>query len=161
MQLNPVSESFATPEDHSWLGSADGTQFPRSITLDASTFTATPFPGLLVKSGTLLGKITSGGKYGPYDSSASDGRQTPVGFLYATVDLTQGGLVPTGADAPAAILRRGVIRAAKVPQGTGSSATTPGAIDTATGPALTTLTGSAPYTLPVALIEFRARFLFV
>ncbi|WP_256789827.1 head decoration protein [Frankia sp. AvcI1] len=160
MNLNPNSTTYSKPEDHSWLRSKADTEFGVSITLDATKFGSTPFPGLIVRSGTLLGKVTASGKYGPYKSDASDGTQTPIGFLLATIDLTQGGLVVAGADSPASLLWRGAIVAAKVPQGTGASSTTPGAIDTATGPALTTLTGSAPYTLPTALIEFRARFLF-
>lgn len=160
MNLNPTSTTYVKPEDHSWLRSQADTQFGISITLAAASFDSGDFAGLIIRSGTLLGKITASGLYGPYDSGASDGTQTPVGFLLATIDLTGGGRAPTGANSPAALLWRGAIVAAKVPQGTGSSATIPGAIDTATGPAIPTLTGSAPYTLPVALLEFRARFLF-
>lgn len=129
MQLNPVSTTFVPAEDQTWLASADGTQYTEPITLDTSAFGTTPFPAHLIKSGTVLGKITATGKYGPYKSDASDGTELPIGFLFTTKDLTNGGQVAAGADASAALLVRGKIVAAKVPQGTGSSATTPGALD--------------------------------
>jgi hypothetical protein len=54
-------------EDRSWLGSAHGTTATRTITLDTSAFTAaTHFPDGYVKSGTVLGRITASGLYGPY-----------------------------------------------------------------------------------------------
>jgi hypothetical protein len=39
-------------------------------------------------AGTVLGKITASGKYGPYDDTATDGRQTAVGILAEDVDAT-------------------------------------------------------------------------
>lgn len=41
-----------------------------------------------LSAGTVLGKITASGKYGPYDDSAADGRQTAVGILGEDVDAT-------------------------------------------------------------------------
>ncbi|MBC7327553.1 head decoration protein [bacterium] len=41
-----------------------------------------------LSAGTVLGKITASGKYGPYDDSATDGRQTAVGILGEDVDAT-------------------------------------------------------------------------
>lgn len=156
MNLNPNSQTFSKPEDHSWLRSADGTQYPISITLDYSLFGSTPFPGLIVRSGTVLGKVTASGKYGPYKSDASDGTQLPAGFLLATIDLTNGGLVTAGADSPAALLWRGAIVAAKVPQGTGSSATTPGALDSVATTFPTDLT--AVSAVEAAVIQFLSHF---
>jgi len=37
--------------------------------------------GYKLSAGTVLGKITASGKYGPYSASATDGRQTAVGIL--------------------------------------------------------------------------------
>lgn len=160
MALNPVSTTYVKGEDLSWLRSAFGTEHGGlSITLDATLFTSTPFPGLIVKSGTVLGKVTSGGKYGPYKSDASDGTQFPYGVLLATVDLTDGGLIAAGADQPASLMLRGVLISSKMPQGTGSSATTPGALDSAatTYPADLTAVSAGES----AVIAFLSRFLVV
>lgn len=159
MSLNPVSTTYAKAEDHSWLRSADGTKYPISITLDNALFGTTPFPGKIVRSGTVLGKVTATGKYGPYKSDASDGTQFPIGFLFATVDLSDGGRVIAGSDTPGALLWRGAVVAAKVPQGTGSSATTPGALDSVVTTFPTDLT--AVSTLEAAVIQFLAKFLVV
>lgn len=85
MDLNIRTESFGQ-DDQSWLGSSHGTDTARSITLDITKFTAgTHYPDGYVKSGIPLGKITTGGKYGPYDDAATDGRQTLSGFLFTAV----------------------------------------------------------------------------
>ncbi|WP_097964602.1 head decoration protein [Streptomyces sp. or20] len=87
MDLNLKVESF-TQDRRDWLGSAHGTDAPVSITLDVSKFTkATHYPDGYLKSGIPLGKVTTGGKYGPYDDTATDGRQTLVGFLFTAVDV--------------------------------------------------------------------------
>lgn len=160
MALNPVSTTYLKGEDLSWLRSEFGLEHGGlSITLDATLFTSTPFPGGIVKSGTVLGKVTSGGKYGPYKSDASDGTQLPVGFLLGTIDLTDGGRVSAGTDQPAALLMRGVVISSKVPQGTGSSATTPGALDSVATTYPTDLT--AVSTLEAAVMRFLANFTVV
>lgn len=83
---SPVIESFSQ-EDQSWLGSAHGTSSARSITLDVSKFTAnTHYPNGYFPSGIALGVVTATGKYGPYDDTQTDGRQTLVGFLFTSVD---------------------------------------------------------------------------
>ncbi|MGB9798003.1 MAG: head decoration protein [bacterium] len=46
--------------------------------------------GYNLAAGTVLGKITASGKYGPYSASATDGRQTAVGILAEAVDATNG-----------------------------------------------------------------------
>jgi hypothetical protein len=46
--------------------------------------------GYKLSAGTVLGKITASGKYGPYSASATDGRQTAVGILMEDVDATNG-----------------------------------------------------------------------
>lgn len=50
--------------------------------------------GTIIKSGTLLGKITAAGadqnKLVPYNNAASDGSQTCVGILYERVDAVTG-----------------------------------------------------------------------
>lgn len=116
MQLSPISESFGQ-DDQSWLGSAHGTDATRSITLDRSTFTAgTHFPNGYFLSGIGLGKITSTGKYGPYNNASSDGTETLVGFLFCAV-----GAGTTDVDPVAAILRHGVVIQSKLPVSLGDS----------------------------------------
>lgn len=51
--------------------------------INYALFTAnTHYPNGYIASGTFLGRVTSGGKLGPYDDAASDGRQTCVGILF-------------------------------------------------------------------------------
>ena len=72
-------------EKRGWLWGPHGTEpgATPSITLDISTFTAgTHYPNGYIPSGTALAKITASGLYGPYDSTASDGRQTPANGAY-------------------------------------------------------------------------------
>lgn len=78
MDLSIRTETFGQ-EDQSWLGSQHGTDMARSITLDASTFTAnTHYPQGFLLSGLPLGKITATGKYGPYAGSAAEGQTVTI-----------------------------------------------------------------------------------
>ncbi|MGO4630504.1 head decoration protein [Streptomyces sp. 2RAF24] len=111
MELSLKTENFGS-DDQSWLGSSHGTQATETITLDTSTFTpATHYPDGYFKSGIPLGKITAGGKYGPYDNAAADGRQTLVGFLFAAVQAPAvNTLDPSGA-----MLTHGKVRESRLP----------------------------------------------
>lgn len=44
--------------------------------------------GRSLVAGTVLGKLTSGGKYVAYNNALVDGSQTAVGILYESVDAT-------------------------------------------------------------------------
>lgn len=60
--------------------------FKPNVTLDISKFTAgTHYPNGYIPSGTVIGKVTATGLFGPYDPAASDGRQTAYGLTYADV----------------------------------------------------------------------------
>lgn len=89
MKLTQTVETFGQ-ENQSWLASAHGTDSARTVTLDVSTFNAAHYANGYIPSGIALGKITTGGKYGPYDDTAADGRAVLVGFLFTSqpVDLT-------------------------------------------------------------------------
>ena len=84
-------------EKRGWLQGDHGTgpgDTP-SITLDISTFTAgTHYPNGYIPSGTVVCKITASGLFGPYDSGAADGRQTPaagaVFLLFNSVPVASG-----------------------------------------------------------------------
>jgi hypothetical protein len=108
---SPVVESFGQ-DDQSWLGSAHGTNEGRSITLDVSKFTAnTHYPNGYFPSGIALGVVTASGKYGPYDDTASDGRQALVLFLFCAVKAP----ASTSTPVVAAGLDHGRIVQAKLP----------------------------------------------
>jgi len=76
-----------------WVGSQHGYPAPApSIALVSDMFT-TAFPDGFVPSGVALGKVTATGRYGPYASAATDGRQTMVGFLADLVTIRAGAIV--------------------------------------------------------------------
>jgi hypothetical protein len=121
MQLAQVVDTFGQ-DDQSWLGSAHGTDAARTVTLDVSKFSSTiHYPNGYLPSGIALGLITASGKYGPYDDTASDGRQTLVGFLFTAQR------VPTSTSTPvvAPMLDHGKVKSAKLP----IQPTNPGAVD--------------------------------
>ncbi|MFJ8760839.1 head decoration protein [Streptomyces cyaneofuscatus] len=111
MNLQQTVRSFGM-DDQSWLGSEHGTRATESCTLDTSTFTPnTHYPAGYFKSGTPLGQITATKKFGPYDNTATDGRQTLVGHLYAAVGAPTDNTI----DVAAAILTHGKVRLSRLP----------------------------------------------
>lgn len=114
-------------ENRSWLGSQDGTKYTQTVTLATGSFTAnTHYPKGYVPSGTVLGQITAAGPtqgmYGPYDNTATDGRQTAVGFLYSNTKMRSG-----GPNVGAPIHWRGIVQSARLP----IVSTSPGGLDAA------------------------------
>lgn len=67
------------------------------ITLDADSVTADADGNKILKRGTFVTPITASGKYGPYDSGASDGRETAhpdqSGYLPESVNLRDGDVI--------------------------------------------------------------------
>jgi hypothetical protein len=110
ISLQPV-ETY-TPEDRSWLASRDGTDVTQTITLSTAAFTqSVHYPNGYIPSGVVLGRINGSTElYGPYDNTASDGRQLAVGFLYSNAKVRAG-----GPNVGAPIHWRGVIRASRLP----------------------------------------------
>jgi hypothetical protein len=99
MNLGQITETFSQ-DKRDWLQGDHGTDIAVGVTLDVSKFTAgTHYPDGYIKSGIPLGKITAGGKFGPYDDAASDGRQTLVGFLFTGVEV----VTRRGATLPSAV----------------------------------------------------------
>lgn len=83
---------------------------PGGVTLDVAKFTAgTHYPDGYLKSGTVLGKVTATGLYGPYDNAASDGREVARGHLLASLNV--GTLTKIGG----ALLVHGFVTEAKLP----------------------------------------------
>ena len=68
------------------------------VTIDSATVAAVNNKKIL-RAGYPLGKITASGKYGPYVSDATDGRQTAVALLAEEVDVTLGDEVAAAVDA--------------------------------------------------------------
>lgn len=103
-------------EKRGWLWGEHGTEpgCNPTITLDfaAGGLTAgTHYPNGYVPSGIVLGKITATGKYGAYDSAATDGRQNPVGLLFSAVKAPQNTATPVGA----ALFVHGFVDATRLP----------------------------------------------
>lgn len=85
-------------ENRSWLLSGPegvGPGWTPSVTLDLSKFTAgTHFPNGYIPSGIVLAKVTATGLYGPYDNTASDGREIEagdrLGILFGSLPVRAG-----------------------------------------------------------------------
>ncbi|MFD0276169.1 head decoration protein [Kitasatospora sp. NPDC127111] len=92
MDISITNDSY-TQDRRDWLGSAHGTDAPRSIQLDLTKgfVSGTHYPKGFLKSGLPLGKVSASGKYGLYDNAATDGREVLVGFLFTPVDVRTGG----------------------------------------------------------------------
>ena len=79
-------------EKRGWLWGEHGTEpgCNPTITLDFTNggFVAgTHYPNGYLPSGLVLGKITATGKYGVYDSAATDGRQNAAALLFSSVKV--------------------------------------------------------------------------
>lgn len=76
-------------EKRSWLLGPHGTEpgATPSITLDLSKFAADRYPNGYIPSGTVLGKVTATGLYGPYDNTAVDGTETARGLLFSSINV--------------------------------------------------------------------------
>lgn len=114
-----VSKTTHQVENRQWLASPHGTDpgTTPSATLSVAAFTeGTHYPNGYVPSGTVLGKITTSGLYGPYDNTATDGRETAVGILFGSLQV-KGKTKVAGA-----ILKHGFVTQSKLPfqSGTGS-----------------------------------------
>ncbi|MGI9091549.1 MAG: head decoration protein [Gemmatimonadaceae bacterium] len=73
-------------EDRSWLLSEPDNAYQIGGTLSIPAFTqAVHYPNGYIPSGTVVGLITASGLYGPYDDTATDGRQTAVGVLFGSI----------------------------------------------------------------------------
>lgn len=86
MRLAQSSQAYGNV-DRTWLGSTlESQEFNMGVTLDLSLFPSTPFASgsgseVRVPSGTNVGLVAATGLGGPYDPSATDGRQTSAGLL--------------------------------------------------------------------------------
>ena len=63
------------------------------VTLDASLVGADANGDKILAKGTVLSRVDATGRYAPYVSGGSGGRQTPKGFLIEAVNLKAGNAV--------------------------------------------------------------------
>lgn len=87
--MTTQTESFHAEEF--LLSESNGNRSREEVTIASGA-------GVLV-AGTVLGKITSGGKYEVYDQQASDGTEAAAGILCRAIDATS-------ADVAVAIIKR-------------------------------------------------------
>lgn len=99
-----------------------------SVVLDLTKFTNTTVSGV-IPSGTVVGRVTTGGLVGEYDPAASDGRQTAIGLLFNPEPINTG--QTKGANA---LVQSGNIDPARLPFQTGK-----GSLDAAAKTALPNL----------------------
>lgn len=116
-----VSSTPYQVEKRGWLWGEHGTEpgANPSVTLDITKFTAgTHYPNGYIPSGTVLGKVTATGKYGPYNDAASDGTQVAAGLLFSSVKVPASTSTPVGG----ALFVHGFVDPARLPfqSGTGS-----------------------------------------
>jgi hypothetical protein len=122
--LAPTRTAFGA-EDRRWLRDVHGLTDTYGVTLDGSLFSSTAFPDGTVPSGTVITLVTATKLYGPYDSTASDGRQTPAsGKVFLLLDTHK---VATGRRVTAAGVDHGAVLRNFLP----TLATAAGAIATA------------------------------
>lgn len=94
-----------------------------NVTLSIAAFTSgTHYPNGFIPSGTVIGKITASGLFGPYNDAASDGTQTAYGITYGDVRaVRQNGTAATKVGT-GAVVYDAAVSAGKLPfqSGTGS-----------------------------------------
>lgn len=117
MDLNTIVSSTGG-RDLTWLASDHGLDAALPRTLDVSKFTSGTHYDATIKtlySGIALAKVTATGLYGPYDTTAADGRQLALdGFLIYEEPL----LLPNGTTSTkvaVACLRHGEIIPTNLP----------------------------------------------
>jgi hypothetical protein len=124
--ISVQTEDTFLGEDRTWTATRKGYDTNKTVTLDVSTFVAAHiadkggFP-----SGTVLGKITASGKYGPYDPAEVDGREVATGFLFTTSKVGEMGSdtdLTTAADIVVPMMREAVIVEANLPVFSGTAA---------------------------------------
>ena len=97
-----------------WLADDKGFDTCRSVTLLFELFEAEHSPEGFIPSGTVIGRVTASGLYGPYDDTALDGREVARGHLFDAVRITRGdGNALTRAGA--AMLWEGIVLLSKLP----------------------------------------------
>jgi hypothetical protein len=105
-------------EDRSWLADSHGTGMTRGVTLDLALFTESDhYPDGHLRSGLVLGIVTTSGLAGPYDDAATDGREDAIGHLFTSVAVRDSSI-----DVGAAVLDHGAVVEGNLPANHGLDA---------------------------------------
>lgn len=118
-QLKRRTESFGGT-DQRWLGSREGTDTARTVTLDYTAWSGKVHNGRL-KGGEAIAYNTATEKWVPYASAGADGTNKLTGFL-----LNDTPVVADAGDIVAPMLDRGRIVLKYLPSAVGASATQTG-----------------------------------
>jgi hypothetical protein len=116
-----------------------------NVTLDISKFTAgTHYPNGYIPSGTVIGKVTATGLFGPYDAAASDGTQTAYGITYGDVRAIRQNGTTAAKVGTGAVVYDAAVSIAKLPfaTGTGIKGALDGTSNTGTVTAAASLTAA-------------------
>lgn len=117
-----VKTTVYQADKRSWLWGPHGTGPGDNpgIPIDLSTFSPSAhYPNGFIPSGIVLGKITASGRYGPFDATATDGRQTAVGHLFSSITVpTSTSSTPVGG----ALFVHGFVDPTKLPIASGAGA---------------------------------------
>ncbi len=106
-----TSSATGRKQDTRWRTSAHGESSARPGQLDPTLVTAGFQVDGLAPSGLALGQVTATKLYGPYDSTATDGREVLAGFL----NDNEGVAVTAGSKPTIAVLWHGGIKASVLP----------------------------------------------
>lgn len=115
-QLQRTTETFGGT-DQRWLGSREGTDTARTVTLDHDSWQAKAVNGRL-QGGEAIAQNSTNGKWVPYASGGANGTNKVAGFLLNDVPFRVG-----SGDAVVPMLDRGRIIVRYLPSAVASTAT--------------------------------------
>lgn len=96
MRLQP-SQRFTVQDEPEILASFEVIrEVTNGITIDSSKVAADSNGDKIIKKGMPMAKLTSGGKWVPYDPDGTDGSQNPTVILKRTVNVKDGDHVVGG-----------------------------------------------------------------
>lgn len=111
--------------NRSWLAEDHGTEVAPGVPIDLTLFSQSQhYANGFIPDGVVLGKVTATGKYGPYLSTAGDGRQTAAGISLNPIEVYQLGTL-TGAlnaSVSVAMLVHAFVNVANLPFTSGNAA---------------------------------------
>lgn len=129
------SVAYQSP-DRRWLADDHGTEIMPGVPLDLTLFDSTQhYANGYIADGILLGKVTASGKYGPYISTASDGRQTVAGIMFNDVAVYATGTATLRTNVTVPLFLHGFVNEAFLPY-TSSNAALGGFLDSGARTAL-------------------------
>lgn len=123
MTVFGLSSVTYNPDQRTWLADDHGTEYMPGVPVDLTKFNAGQhYANGFIPSGTVLGKVTSGGKYGPYLDAAADGTQTAVGITFNPIPVFVPGTSTLQTNVTVPLLIHGFVIAANLPFTSGTAA---------------------------------------